>query len=420
MTPNEARQILGVSSTATQDEIKQAWKDLAFSFHPDRAGVGNEARRKRLEEKLKEVNVAYDTLKSVTPKTKRTKKQTKKTKQTDREKNTDKTWKEYEEAARNRREKETEEREKQKAREEHDKQVRQRAEEERNRREKEKQAKQKRKAQIILLVVAVLSTIIITNPLNFGVNEISVPFVVVESPEPEPREPMPIGSLEPEPVPEPVVEPVPEPAKLELLPTSKFILTGNSGDRISDADCTIFERKFDLNQEDAIYFGRYDEFRCAKAIIVFDLADLQNKLLTEQAESKDNVISFEQMENTIEPLSCNGINLHPNDRQDTPNCNHTNDYTFELKFKFSNDSDCGPPNELFSELESWDKAVDWSNTTNNLNIYDVIVSELSTGQYLCLAFSEEGIDKTGDRNQYFRLYALADLKINVFFVDEDS
>ena len=65
MTPNEARQILGISSTDTQDEIKQAWKDLAFSFHPDRAGVGNEARRKRLEEKLKKVNMAYGILKSV-------------------------------------------------------------------------------------------------------------------------------------------------------------------------------------------------------------------------------------------------------------------------------------------------------------------------------------------------------------------
>ena len=65
MTPNEARQILGISSTATQDEIKQAWKDLTFSFHPDRAGVGNEARRKRLEEKLKKVNMAYGILKSV-------------------------------------------------------------------------------------------------------------------------------------------------------------------------------------------------------------------------------------------------------------------------------------------------------------------------------------------------------------------
>ena len=65
MTPNKARQILGVSSTATQDEIKQAWKDLVFSFHPDRPGVENKARRKRLEEKLKEVNIAYDILLSV-------------------------------------------------------------------------------------------------------------------------------------------------------------------------------------------------------------------------------------------------------------------------------------------------------------------------------------------------------------------
>ena len=75
MTPNAARQILGVSSTATQDEIKQAWKDLAFSFHPDRAGVGNEARRKRLEEKLKKVNMAYGILKSVQRVKKPTKRQ---------------------------------------------------------------------------------------------------------------------------------------------------------------------------------------------------------------------------------------------------------------------------------------------------------------------------------------------------------
>ena len=75
MTPNEARQILGISSTDTQDEIKQAWKDLAFSFHPDRAGVGNEARRKRLEEKLKKVNMAYGILKSVQRVKKPTKRQ---------------------------------------------------------------------------------------------------------------------------------------------------------------------------------------------------------------------------------------------------------------------------------------------------------------------------------------------------------
>ena len=75
MTPNEARQILGISSTATQDEIKQVWKDLVFSFHPDRAGVGNDARSKRLEEKLKKVNMAYGILKSVQRVKKPTKRQ---------------------------------------------------------------------------------------------------------------------------------------------------------------------------------------------------------------------------------------------------------------------------------------------------------------------------------------------------------
>ena len=65
MDKSEARTILGVDVNTSQEEIKQAWKDLAFSFHPDRAGVGNEARRKRLEEKLKKVNMAYGILKSV-------------------------------------------------------------------------------------------------------------------------------------------------------------------------------------------------------------------------------------------------------------------------------------------------------------------------------------------------------------------
>ena len=75
MDKSEARTILGVDVNTSQEEIKQAWKDLVFSFHPDRAGVGNEARRKRLEEKLKEVNVAYGILKSVQRVKKPTKRQ---------------------------------------------------------------------------------------------------------------------------------------------------------------------------------------------------------------------------------------------------------------------------------------------------------------------------------------------------------
>jgi molecular chaperone DnaJ len=50
--------VLGVSKTATQDEIRKAYLKLAQKYHPDKTG-GDQAA----EAKLKEVNEAYDTLK---------------------------------------------------------------------------------------------------------------------------------------------------------------------------------------------------------------------------------------------------------------------------------------------------------------------------------------------------------------------
>ncbi len=49
--------ILGVSKTATQDEIKSAYKKLAFKYHPDH-NPGDEAAAN----KFKEINEAYQTL----------------------------------------------------------------------------------------------------------------------------------------------------------------------------------------------------------------------------------------------------------------------------------------------------------------------------------------------------------------------
>ena len=49
--------ILGVHKNATADEIKKAYRTLAFKYHPDRNPGDTVA-----EEKFKKITVAYDTL----------------------------------------------------------------------------------------------------------------------------------------------------------------------------------------------------------------------------------------------------------------------------------------------------------------------------------------------------------------------
>ena len=54
---NDYYQILGVSRNATTDEIKKAYRNLAFKYHPDR-NPGDKAA----EEKFKQISAAYDVL----------------------------------------------------------------------------------------------------------------------------------------------------------------------------------------------------------------------------------------------------------------------------------------------------------------------------------------------------------------------
>ena len=48
-------EVLGVSKSATKDEIKSAWRKLAKTYHPDNKETGDET-------KFKEIQEAYDVL----------------------------------------------------------------------------------------------------------------------------------------------------------------------------------------------------------------------------------------------------------------------------------------------------------------------------------------------------------------------
>ncbi|MDD4907613.1 MAG: DnaJ domain-containing protein [Candidatus Omnitrophica bacterium] len=56
---DEARKVLGLDEEASMEEIKDAYRNLALKYHPDRC---KEKDKKHCEEMLKKVNYAKDTI----------------------------------------------------------------------------------------------------------------------------------------------------------------------------------------------------------------------------------------------------------------------------------------------------------------------------------------------------------------------
>ena len=58
MSKKDYYEILGVSKSASDSELKAAYRKLAFKYHPDQGAGGKDS-----EAKFKEISEAYDTLK---------------------------------------------------------------------------------------------------------------------------------------------------------------------------------------------------------------------------------------------------------------------------------------------------------------------------------------------------------------------
>ena len=55
-------EVLGVEQSASEKEIKKAYRKLAIKYHPDKQTGKSEAEQKEAAEKMQEINLAYETL----------------------------------------------------------------------------------------------------------------------------------------------------------------------------------------------------------------------------------------------------------------------------------------------------------------------------------------------------------------------
>lgn len=60
VTLQEAYRTLGISETATDDEVRQAYRELALRYHPDRVESQGNAAREQAEKKFREITEARD------------------------------------------------------------------------------------------------------------------------------------------------------------------------------------------------------------------------------------------------------------------------------------------------------------------------------------------------------------------------
>ena len=60
---DSAYKVLGIEPSATDDEVRKAYKRMALKYHPDKVATLGEDVQKAAEEKFKKVQQAYEQIK---------------------------------------------------------------------------------------------------------------------------------------------------------------------------------------------------------------------------------------------------------------------------------------------------------------------------------------------------------------------
>ena len=61
--PVSAYEVLGISTDATEDEVKTAYRKLAMRHHPDRVASQGQDAQKKAEMEFRKINEAYESIK---------------------------------------------------------------------------------------------------------------------------------------------------------------------------------------------------------------------------------------------------------------------------------------------------------------------------------------------------------------------